>query len=300
MTVTAAPARPPLHRRGLDRGGLWFVAVPALVALTMVAYPFVYNVWISLHIDRLSAADGQFVGFQNYEDLFRFGNFVSILETTLVWTFACLMFQFALGFVLALALDREHRGVGLIRTLLIAPWVMPGVVVGSIWVSILNPLSGIANSLLNAVGLPGDDWLGDPKTALGSLVLANVWKGAPFWMLMIAAGLKAIPKELLEAASIDGAGYLSRIRYLILPALREVLILTGLLAFIWTFNFFDLAYAMTQGGPGISTTTVPFAIYQTSFAFFRFDEGAAWSVVSFVLMAILILFYIRLTKRGRA
>lgn len=300
MTTLDLKVTPPsLKRRGSGRGGWPFIIVPAIVAATLVLYPVIYNVWISLHVNRLSANDGQFAGFDNYAQLFRFGNLGPVLGTTFLWTAACLVFQFLIGFVLALALDRDTRSAGVIRALLISPWVMPGVVVGSIWIAILNPISGLANALLHGVGLPGHDWLGDPSTALGSLVLANVWKGAPFWMLMISAGLKAIPVEQYEASKLDGASYIQRVRYVILPELQEVLILTGLLAFIWTFNYFDLAYSMTHGGPGTSTTTVPFAIYQTSFGFARFDQGAAWSVISFVLMAILIVFYIRLTRRGR-
>ena len=168
---------------------------------------------------------------------------------------------------------------------------MPGVVISAIWLAIYNPIGGLANAVLSWFGLPGRDWLGDPQTALPALILVNVWKGVPFWMLMLAAGLKAIPADLYEAASLDGASYLQQVRHVILPGLRNVLVLTALLAFIWTFNYFDLSYAMTQGGPGQATTTLSFDIYRTSFVYNRFDQGAALSVVSFVLMAVAIAVY---------
>ena len=259
-------------------------AVPALVAAGLVFYPLLYNFWVSLHVNRLSPNDGRFIGWRNYAQLFEFGDLAGTLWTTVVWTIGSIVFQGLIGFVLALALDRPGRGITLIRTLLLVPWVMPGVVISAIWLAIYNPIGGLANEVLSWFGVAGHDWLGDPRTALAALVLTNVWKGAPFWMLMLAAGLKAIPADLYEAAALDGASYLRQLRHVVVPGLRNVIVLTTLLAFIWTFNYFDLAYAMTQGGPGTATTTIAFDIYKTSFIYNRFDQGAALSVVSFALM----------------
>nr|WP_231980776.1 sugar ABC transporter permease [Tessaracoccus coleopterorum] len=275
-------------------------AVPALVAAWLVIYPVAYNLWTSLHVNRLSTNDGEFVGLQIYRQLFEFGNLGGTIWVTLVWTVSGLAFQAVLGLILALALDRPGRGIGFIRTLLIAPWVMPGVVVSAVWLTIYNPIGGLANEVLSWFGLPGHDWLGDPNTALGALVFTNVWKAVPFWMLMLSAGLKAIPTELYEAAALDGAGYLKRVRHIVLPALKNVFILTGLLAFIWTFNYFDLSYAMTQGGPGTSTTTLAFDIYKTSFVFNRFDQGSALSVISFLLMSVAIVVYVLAARRKQS
>ena len=288
-------------RRDRRRWGGWTMAVvPALVAAWLVLYPLVYNIWISLHTNRLSPNDGAWVGLKNYSQLIEFGGLGETLWTTLVWTVTGIAMQAVLGFVVALALDRQARWVGVVRTLLLTPWVMPGVVISAIWMVIYNPIGGLANEVLSWVGLPGHDWLGDPNTALGALVLTNVWKGFPFWMLMLAAGLKAIPAELYEAASIDGAGYLRVVRHIVIPELRPVLVLTTLLAFIWTFNYFDLAYAMTQGGPGTATTTIAFDIYKTSFIYNRLDQGAALSVLSFVLMAAAIGVYALAARRRQS
>lgn len=285
------------RKRHSTWGGWLFALVPALAAVWLVAYPLVFNVWTSLHVNRLSATDGEWAGLTAYVNLFRFGELGTTLWTTVVWTVTSLVFQAILGFALALALDRQGPGVGLARTLLMAPWVMPGVVISAIWVAIYNPLNGLANEVLRWFGLPAQDFLGDPSTALAALVLVNVWKGMPFWMLMLSAGLKAIDRDLYEAAALDGASYLKRVWYVSLPGLRNVVILTTLLAFIWTFNYFDTAYTMTRGGPGRATTTLPFDIYKTAFVFNRFDQGAALSVVSFVLMTIAIGFYMRASQR---
>lgn len=304
MTATTATAvsargptdpRPPRDRR---RWGGWsMAAIPTLVAAGLVVYPLVYNVWISLHVNRLSPNDGTFDDIRNYVQLVQFGNLGVTLWTTLVWTLGSIVFQGLVGLVLALALDRPGRGITVARTLLLTPWVMPGVVISAIWLVIYNPIGGLANGVLSWFGFAGHDWLGDPNTALSALVLTNVWKGAPYWMLLLGAGLKAIPADLYEAASLDGASYLQQVRHVVLPGLRNVLVLTALLAFIWTFNYFDLSYAMTQGGPGTTTTTIAYDIYKTSFVYNRFDQGSALSVVSFVLMAVAIGVYALAARR---
>ena len=299
--AASAPATDPALRS--DRrhwAGWWLAAVPTLVAAGLVIYPLVYNAWLSLHVDRLSARDGQYVGLRNYAQLVQFGNLAEALWTTVLWTLASIVFQGVIGLALALALDRPGRGVLLARTLLLTPWVMPGVVISALWLAIYNPIGGLANEVLGWFGVGGHDWLGDPRTALPALVVTNIWKGASFWMLMLAAGLKAIPADLHEAAALDGAGYLNRVRHVVLPGLRSVLVLTTLLAFIWTFNYFDLSYAMTQGGPGRATTTLAYDIYQTSFVYNRFDQGAALSVVSFILMAVAIGVYALAARRRDA
>ncbi len=272
--------------------------IPAVITLGMLVYPLVFNVWTSLHVDRLSAEDGTFVGLDNYRDLIEFGQLGTTLRTTLVWTIGCLIFQAAIGFVAALTLDGMGKIAGPVRSLLLIPWVMPGVVISAVWLSILNPIGGMANAILGWFGVQPQDFLGDPKTALASLIFVNVWKGFAFWMLMISAGLKSIPAELHEAAQLDGASYLKRVRHIVMPSIRPVWVLTTLLAFIWTFNYFDLAYAMTNGGPDGATTTLAFDIYQTSFVFNRFDQGSALSVISFGLMSIAIVAYARAARRS--
>jgi len=272
-------------------------AVPAAIALAMVVYPLAFNIWQSLHVERLSKNDGQFAGLQSYSQLLQFGGLLDTFRTTLLWTVGCLVLQSLIGFIAAVVLDGMSRAASIIRALLLVPWVMPGVAVSAVWSTIYDPISGLLNSVLGSLHLPTHDWLGDPKTALASLVLVNVWKGFPFWMLMLAAGLKSIPQEVHEAAALDGAGYLKRVRFVIVPMLRPVWVLTTLLAFIWTFNYFDLAYVMTNGGPNGATTILAFDIYQSSFVFNRFDQGSALSVLTFLTMSIAIAVYFRASRR---
>ncbi|WP_223692082.1 carbohydrate ABC transporter permease [Leifsonia poae] len=304
MSTDAAPAAvdsltsPPRRGTRIRRAKAWPFALPAFIALALVLlYPLGYNVWISLHIDRLSPQDGEFVWFDNYIKVFESGALVATLGRTLIFTLGSLVLQFIVGLVSALALEAFPRAAKVIRPLLLTPWVMPGVAVATIWLAILNPISGLANRLLGLVGVEPVQWLSTPTLAMLSLIVVNTWKSAPYWMLMLSAGLKTVPKEVVEAARVDGASYLRVVWHVLLPGIRPVLATTSLLAFIWTFNYFDLAYLLTNGGPGDATTTLPFAIWESALKFNRFDQAAAYSVLSIALTGIAIAFYLRATRK---
>ena len=276
----------------------WPYALPAFIALALVLiYPLGYNVWLSLHVDRLSADDGTFVGLANYFEVLQRSELLGTLGRTLVFTIGSLVLQAIIGFAGALALESFPRAARVIRPLLLAPWVLPGVAVAAIWLAVLNPLSGFANTALAVFGVPPVQWLSDPALAMACLIVANTWKAAPYWMLMISAGLQTIPRETIEAAKVDGASNFRVVWHVILPALRPVLITTTLLAFIWTFNYFDLVYLLTDGGPGDATTTLPYAIWETSLKFNRFDEAAVYSVLSILVTGVAIGFYMAVSRR---
>ncbi|MFD6175521.1 carbohydrate ABC transporter permease [Isoptericola sp. NPDC060282] len=261
-------------------------------------YPLGYNIWLSLHIDRLSADDGKFVGLQNYVDVLTQGELAGTIGRTLVFTFGSMVLQFAIGLVAALALEFFPRASRAMRPLLLAPWVIPAVAVGAIWASILDTNTGMANAVLAVFGGSPVAWLSSPALAMGSLIVVNTWKAAPYWILMISAALKTIPKELEEAARVDGAPYWRIVWHVLLPGIRPVVVTTGLLAFIWTFNYFDLVYLLTNGGPDNATRTLPFAIWESSLKFNRFDQAATYSVLSVLITGIAIAFYMRVARRG--
>ncbi|ACQ81955.1 binding-protein-dependent transport systems inner membrane component [Beutenbergia cavernae DSM 12333] len=294
MTELAVGRRAPTVRRPTA----WPYALPAFVALAvLLLYPLGYNVWLSLHIDRLSPEDGTFVGLANYAEVLRQGALLGTLGRTLVFTLGSLVLQFVVGLAAALALERFPRGSRVLRPLLLAPWVIPAVAVGAIWLSILNPTNGMANAFLATVGIGPVEWLSDPVLAMGALIVANTWKSAAYWILMISAGLKTVPKEGVEAARVDGASYPRIVWHVLLPGIRPVLVTTALLAFIWTFNYFDLVYLLTNGGPDNATTTLPFAIWQSSLKFSRFDQAATYSVLSVLVTGIAIGAYFRVARR---
>lgn len=303
ITTDVAPAAdsyvsPPRVGTRIKRARAWPFALPAFIALALVLiYPLAYNIWISLHVDRLSPQDGEFVWFENYLKVFQSGALLATLGRTLIFTVGSLVLQFVVGFASALALESFPRAAKVIRPLLLTPWVMPGVAVAAIWLAILNPISGLANRILGLVGLEPVQWLSTPVLAMLSLIVVNTWKSAPYWMLMLSAGLKNVPKEVIEAAKVDGASYPRIVWHVLLPGIRPVLATTSILAFIWTFNYFDLAYLLTNGGPGSATTTLPYAIWESALKFNRFDQAAAYSVLSILLTGIAIAFYLRSTRK---
>lgn len=283
--------------RRIRRPAAWPFALPTFVALALVLFlPLLYNIWVSLHVERLALNDGQFTGLGNYRKILQNGQLLGTVRRTLVFTFGSLLLQFAVGFASALALESFPRASRVIRPMLLTPWVMPGVAIAALWLAILNPLTGLANRVDGLLGIGPVEWLTSPKLAMACLIVVNTWKGSPYWILMLSAGLKSIPSETLEAARVDGASYLQVLWNVILPAIRPVLGVTAALAFLWTFNYFDLAYLLTDGGPDGATTTLPFAIWEASLKFNRFDQGAAYSVLSVILTSIAIVVYIRLTR----
>ena len=273
-------------------GLLLFTPALAVIALLFL-FPVAYEVVISLYRSRVYEASDPFVGLENYRRLFRGGDFPESLGNTLWWTVGSLIGQGLIGVFLVVLLMRNLPGRGAIRTLLLSTWIMPGVVVGAIWRWMFDPIAGILNALLAGAGLPECDFLGRVDTALASCIAANIWRGVPFWLLMVSARLQAVPQEFYDAAAVDGASGWRRFVHITLPQIRNIVLLCAMLSFIWTFNAFDLIYALTRGGPDIATTTIPMLIYESGIRNGHFGEAAAMSIVFLVLMAAAITVFVR-------
>lgn len=276
-----------------------YVVVPLFAVLALLLFPLLYNLWISFHVQRLSPSDGQFAGIQNYVRVARYDHLLATVRRTLVWTVGSVVFQGVIGIVAAILLDSGLALSGVMRALLLTPWVVPGVVAASVWLFIFNPISGLLPLAASWFGVSGLDLLGHDSTALGAVITANVWKGVPFWLLMISASLKSIPQERYEAAALDGASFVQRVVHIVIPGISGVLLLASVLAFVWTFNSFEYVYLMTTGGPNSATTTMPFLIWQTSFSYTRFDEGAVQSVLTFIMMGVCIVGYLVVMGRRK-
>jgi multiple sugar transport system permease protein len=291
-----APAVPRGRRVSYRQLYPYLLVSPALCVLALVlVYPFVDGVWISFHEDTLMSQSRPFVGLQNYRTVFAIPQFGMVLRISLTWTLGSVLGEAVLGGAIALALNRRFRGRGVFRALLLVPWVMPPVVTAVIWRWLYHAEFGVVNQVLGPLGLfpPKENWLGDPNMALWAVIAANVWRGFPFWMTMILAGLQAIDPEIYEAARVDGARGWQLLRYVTLPNLRIVLTITSILSFVGNFNNFTLIYAMTEGGPVDSTKILPIFIWENAFKFTRFGEAAALATVFAVVMAVAILVYAR-------
>jgi multiple sugar transport system permease protein len=274
----------------------YLLILPSLAVMALVlVYPFLSGLWISFHRDSLMSQVRPFVWFENYSAVFAIPQLALVLQVTLVWTVGSVVAEAVLGMLLALVLDRSFRGRELFRALLLIPWVTPAVVTAVIWRWLYHAEYGAINAVLGPLALVPDkqNWLGDPSTALWAVMIANIWRGFPFWMTMMLAGLQAIDPELYQAARVDGANNWQLFRYITVPGLRIVLTITSVLSFVGNFNNFTLIYALTKGGPADATKILPVFIWENAFVFFRFGEASAMATFFAAIMAVCIVVYAR-------
>lgn len=277
-----------MRRRGLsDSAYGWLLLAPALLLLTLVvAWPLARNLALSLFEVELGRELGfTFVGLEHYRALLVDGQFHRALGNTVLFTAASTALEMLLGLVFALLLAAPFRGRGLARGLVLVPWALPTAVMAMAWRFLYNDQYGAVNDLLLRLGVVAEpiNWLGEPGWAMAAAVLADVWKTTPFVVVILLAGLAAIPGELYEALEIDGAGRWQRFRLLTLPRLVPFLLLALLFRVVQAFGLFDLMWVLTGGGPGGSTEVLPLLIYRATFRYLDLGYGAAVTVVTAVV-----------------
>ena len=275
---------------------------PALLILVaLLLYPLGDVIRLSFYDSNLQRE--VWVGLGNYVALFNDPLFWKAFIQTVVFTFFSVVLHLVIGLALALLLNMHLDATfrSLARGLLIVPWLLAPTVAGMIWVLMLQPF-GVFNGFLVSLGLLDPNgtisWLGDPSTALGSVTAMNVWRAFPFFMVMLLAGLQAIPRQLYEAAEIDGATLWEQFWHITLPQLRGVITTIVLLDSIWTFRAFDPVYVMTGGGPAHSSEVLATAIYFDGFQKLKFGYASAQAVVMFVVLFIVSAIYVRRTMRN--
>jgi sorbitol/mannitol transport system permease protein len=285
-------ARTERRRDGWARRG---PLLPALVFTIIVTQlPFLVTLYYSLESWSLVRPGSQhFVGLTNYVDVFKDSQFRTTALNTVVMTVGTVLIAMVIGIGLALVLDRKFLGRGIVRTLLITPFLVMPVGAALLWkTTMLDPTFGIVNFVLRPFGIGQFDWVS--KLPLGSVMIEMIWQWTPFMMLLVLAGLQSQPKDILEAAGCDGAKPLAIFRELTLPHLRRYIELGIVLGAIYVVNDFDAVYMMTQGGPGISSANLPFYIYQRAFLGFQVGQAAAMGVVVVVATIIVATFALRL------
>jgi len=282
-----------------DNVGILFILPASLYMLFFVGYPIITNFILSFQdvtVKTLRNPVKEFIGLQNYIELFRQDDVLLVsLKNTLVFTIACLIFQFLIGFLLALFFNRKFSFSKPVRGLLMMPWMIPITITGLIFKFMFGTDVGIINYFLKSAGLISQniDWLTSPSTAMPAVIFANVWIGIPFNMILLATGLTTIPGELYESASIDGAGKLQSFWKITVPLLKPTIESVLILGFIYTFKVFDLIYVMTSGGPVNSTQLLSTYSYKLSFEMFKYSEGSAVANVLFVILLIVGFFYLK-------
>lgn len=269
--------------------------LPALIFTILVTQiPFLFTLYYStLSWNLVRPGSRRFVGLQNYVDVVQDSVFFQAAVNTVVIIVATVLISVVLGLVLALLLDRAFLGRGVVRTLLITPFLVTPVAGALMWkTAMLDPVFGIVNWLLSPFGLEGVDWVS--RFPLSSVILALVWQWTPFMMLLILAGLQSMPRDILEAGRVDGATSFQLFRELTLPHLRRFIELGAVLGAIYLVNTFDQIYMMTQGGPGTASANLPFYIYQRAFLGFDIGQAAAMGVVVVVFTIIVASFALRM------
>ncbi|MGN6127096.1 MAG: carbohydrate ABC transporter permease [Humibacter sp.] len=296
----------PAGRRLFRRSTRYLFVAPALLYLALfMFYPLLYTFNLSVfdvNAGNFVQGGAPFVGLQNYIDFISSPDFASSLAITLIFTVGSLLFQHAIGFALAMFFNLGFPLSGLLRAIMMVVWVLPAVVSASLWRWMYAGSYGVLNALLGLVGIHStQSWLADPSTALPAVIIANIWVGIPFQMMMIYAGLQTFPTQLYEAAAIDGASAWRRYWSITVPMMRPVILTALLLGFVHTFKAFDIIYVMTSGGPANATNVLSIAVYKLSFEYFRLGDGAAAANVLLVIplvLSIIYLFYSRREERG--
>ncbi len=273
----------------------WFLLPSALVLLGVVAYPFFFNVWISLtNWNMFHFRDPEFVGLTHYLRLFSEPDFYKIFGKTLAWTVINLIFHFTLGLGAALLLNQKLPGRNLYRALLILPWAMPQYISALTWRGMFNVEYGAVNILLSKIGVDAVPWFSSEFWAFMAPVITNIWLGFPFIMVIALGGLQSIPEELYEAARIDGAGPVRRFFHITLPMLKPVLMPALVLGTIWTFNNLNVIWLVTdQGLPADKTHILVTYVYKAAFMYYRYGYAAAFSVFIFLVLVFIVKGYNR-------
>ncbi|GAA1806824.1 carbohydrate ABC transporter permease [Nesterenkonia flava] len=289
-------------QKAADRAEGWRRRLPLMPALIFVIVctqvPFLLTIWYSLRSRNLLRPEGeQFVGLANFADIFFDSTFRTAALNSVIITFGCVFAALVLGLLLALLLDREFVGRGVVRTLLITPFLIMPVAGAMLWsISMFNPSYGLVNWLIGLVGIAPVDWTSQYPVL--SIVIALVWQWTPFMMLLLLAGLQSQPRDVLEAAQMDGASTWQTFRHITLPHLRFYMELAVLLGAIYVVNTFDHIYLMTAGGPGTASANLPFYIYQRAFLGFDIGQSAAMGVVTVIATIIISMLALRLIFKG--
>lgn len=270
---------------------------PSVFILALISlYPFFFSIYLSTTNASLSNIKG-FIGFSNYIELFKDPRFYNSLKLCLIFIIGATIIQLFIGFLLALLLNRDSLISKLSRLLLVIPMMVTPIVVGITWRFLYDADYGLINYILGLIGIHNVPWLINPNIALLTLILIDSWQWTPFMMLTILAGLRSLPIEPYEAASIDGASKFQGFRYITLPLLIPVVLVALLIRTIDAFKAFDIFFATTLGGPGTATEILSLFIYKTGFRYSHMGSAAALSIIMLIIIIIICNFYIRVMKR---
>jgi multiple sugar transport system permease protein len=294
--VRGSRARPPTQGRG---EALLLLGPCAVYLVAFSIFPLITSLLRSFEDYNTQADTWRWVGLQNYSQLIHSSEFWTVVQNTVVLTAAGVAIQVVLGTALALFFNQQLRGSSIVRGILILPMLLTPIVVGLMWRALLNPEWGLLNWLAVKSGLGYVVWLSDPHVALWTLVVVDSWQWTPFVFVIVYARLQALPQEVYEAGSVDGASWFQRTLYLTLPLLAPAIIFAAVFRGIDAFRTFDLVYGLTNGGPVQATTTLSFQAFQNGFEFQHYGYASAISYVMVIAAAIGITLLFKVVKVRR-
>ncbi len=285
------------RRRSVE---LWIFLLPAIVFFaTFFLFPLGYGVFMSttdFTTGTFITGEAPFVGLTNFIDIFGSETTGTAIANTLIITVVAVSAELVLGLLLALLFTRRFPGSRWLPSLILIPWLLPAVVVATIWKSLLAG-EGAINDFLRTIGLPTNAWLADPTTALPCVIVVAVWASLPYWSTILAAALKQVPREHLEAAALDGAGAGKRLLHIIVPNIWPVISVLIVMSVVYTLLIVDLVLALTQGGPANSTMTLGVLSYRSAFTLFEFGHAGAYGMLLLLISLVFAVVYTWLSAR---
>jgi ABC-type sugar transport system permease subunit len=287
-------------RRFAINGYLFFVAPGVAIVLGLTLFPAVYGIYISLTNLNLGYIGSSFVGLENYARFFTAADLGLIARNTFSFVAACVILQACLGLAAAVLLEQRLPGHQLMRSIVIVPWVLPSVVVGLVFAQIFGGSRlGIANYLLSLLGIGQMSWFSDPLLAMIILIAVCTWRGIPFTVIILLGGLQTLPRDVYEAAAIDGATAWQRFRYITVPLLRPIIMISVIMGTGGALNSLDIPLALTGGGPGNATELISIALYKQSFFQLDVSYGASIGTVMLIVNILLIMLYLAVLQPKR-
>jgi multiple sugar transport system permease protein len=277
--------------------GYVLIAPSVILLAGLLGWPLVEAIILSFYKVNPMTLQSSFVGLENYAATTSDASFWNALGNNFIWLGGSLVLQIGAGVGCALLLNRSFPGRSLARALILFPYLLPVVVTALVWQWMLDPLYGIVNETLLRFGLQPHDWLGSMPEAMVAVITVGSWRVFPFVVIAVLARLQSIPRQLYEAAAVDGASGVARFWDITVPQLSRVLFVIILLRAIWDFREFDLIFLLTGGGPVAGTTTLPILVYREAFSLFRMGRALAIAVVMLAIMAAFIAVYFRVARR---
>ncbi|QEY35280.1 sugar ABC transporter permease [Caproiciproducens galactitolivorans] len=298
--------KPPVEKRGRRISDKVFpyllIAPTAILILLVMVYPIFRVFYLSFqNYDLTNPFMDGFAGISNFVKLFTDDPlFFSSIGITFKWVLLQVVFQLLLGLIVALILNAKFRGRGVVRAISLVPWAVSGVLITMLWSLMYDQNSGLFNDLLIRMGILKGHiaWLADNRTFFAAIIVAELWRGIPFFAITLLASLQSIPEDIYESSAIDGCGAVRNLIYITLPFLKESIIFATLLRAIWEFNSIDMIFTMTNGGPMDQTTTLPIYMMKTAIIQGNYGYGSAIGVVSFLFLMLFAALYIKISGYG--